>query len=176
MTLAVEDAPVDVPTIVECCRDQDLFGQWFRRPQTWGAWLAFLAVLFGLPVTPEQAALVEQCTGRSELPSTQFVEAWLCCGRRAGKSFVLALVAVYLACFGSYAQYLGPNEKATLAIIATDRRQARAIYRFAASRLVTSAASWAMTARPLQITSGDMRGAGVRAVFSGALGVRRKHR
>src|SRR5271155_4160784 len=130
MTLAAEDAPVDVPTIVECCRDQDLFGQWFRRPQTWGAWLAFLAVLFGLPVAPEQADLYRQCSGRGELPSKPFTEAWLVCGRRAGKSFVLALVAVYLACFKSYAQYLGPNEKATIAIIATDRRQARVIYRY----------------------------------------------
>ena len=77
-------------------------------------------VLFGLPLTADQARVAEQCTSRVEFSSTQFVEAWLCCGRRSGKSFLLALIAVYLGCFRSYAQYHGSNEKATLAIIATD--------------------------------------------------------
>src|SRR5258708_31028356 len=101
------------PSIIECCQDEAIFGQWLRRKETWSAWMAFLAVLFGLPVTPEQATLVEQCTGRNELPGKPFSEGWLVCGRRAGKSFVLALVAVYLACFRSYAGYLGPGERAT---------------------------------------------------------------
>ena len=130
---AIIDAPTTVPagtTILDACSDPELFGQWFRRPQTWRAWLAFLAVLFGLPVMPDQAALVEQCTGRNELPFKAFGEAWLICGRRAGKSFVLALVAVYLATFRSYAQYLAPGERATISIIATDKRQARVIYRY----------------------------------------------
>ena len=55
---------------------------------------------------------------------------WLICGRRAGKSFILAVVAVYLACFRSYAEHLGPGERATIMVIATDRRQARVIFRY----------------------------------------------
>jgi hypothetical protein len=31
------------------------------------------------------------------LPSRAFSEAWLVCGRRSGKSFVMALLGVYLA-------------------------------------------------------------------------------
>jgi hypothetical protein len=127
----VQDPVQDIPNILECCADPDIFGQWFKKPETWEAWRAFLATLFGLPVTAEQAALVEQCTARGQLPNRAFVEAWLCCGRRAGKSFVLALIAVYLACFRDYTPYLQPGERATIAILATDRRQARVIYRYA---------------------------------------------
>ena len=52
------------------------------------------------------------------------------CGRRAGKSFVLALIAVYLAAFKNYSGYLGPGERATIMVIAADRKQARVIMRY----------------------------------------------
>ena len=51
-------------------------------------------------------------------------------GRRGGKSFILALVAVFLACFHDWRPYLGPGERATVMIIAADRRQARTIMRY----------------------------------------------
>jgi len=50
--------------------------------------------------------------------------------RRGGKSFILALVAVFLACFHSYRQFLAPGEKGTILIIATDRKQGRVIFRY----------------------------------------------
>jgi hypothetical protein len=37
-------------------------------------------------------------------PSDGVTEAWLICGRRAGKSFVLALIAVYLAIFRDWSE------------------------------------------------------------------------
>ena len=52
------------------------------------------------------------------------------CGRRAGKSFILALCAVFSACFRDWGPYLAPGERATIMIIATDRRQARTIIRY----------------------------------------------
>ena len=51
-------------------------------------------------------------------------------GRRGGKSFILATIAVFLACFKDWRSYLGPGERATIMIIARDRRQARVIKRF----------------------------------------------
>ena len=51
-------------------------------------------------------------------------------GRRGGKSFILAVIAVFLACFKDWRPYLGPGEVATIMIIARDRRQARVIKRF----------------------------------------------
>jgi hypothetical protein len=117
-------------TILDAVHDRELFGRWFRHVETWRSWVAFLAVLVALPVTDEQRELYQRCTGRTDLPADPVTEAWLVCGRRAGKSFVLALVAVFLACFRSYAHRLGPGERATVLVIATDRRQARVIFRF----------------------------------------------
>jgi hypothetical protein len=116
--------------IVEALFDTKLFSQWFRKPETWTAWFTFLCALFALPMTPEQLAIYQQCTGRSVEPPAPATEAWLICGRRAGKSFVLALCAVYLACFRSYREYLMPGERAMVLIIATDRKQARVIFRY----------------------------------------------
>src|SRR5262249_27265843 len=56
--------------------------------------------------------------------------AWLICGRRSGKSRILATVAVFLACFKDWRPYLGPGERGTIMIIAADRKQARAIMNF----------------------------------------------
>jgi hypothetical protein len=116
--------------IIDAIQDEELFARWFRDRATWGAWFAFIAALFGVPMTPEQLATYQGCTGRIEAPTQPFTEGWLICGRRAGKSFVLALIAVFLACFKSYSEFLGPGERATVMVIATDRRQARVIFRY----------------------------------------------
>jgi hypothetical protein len=123
--------------ILQACDDANLFARFFRDTATWRAWFAFLAALFGLPMTPEQLEVYHECTGRKEAPSQSLTEGWLICGRRAGKSFILALIAVFLACFKSYSRYLGPGERGTIMIIATDRRQARTIFRYVRG-LITS--------------------------------------
>jgi hypothetical protein len=115
--------------ILEGIEDPKVFGQHFRG-ETWAAWMVFLAALFALPMTPAQLELYRQCTGRSSPPATPFTEAWLCIGRRGGKSFILALIAVFLACFRDWRPYLGPGEIGTIMIIAGDRKQARVILRF----------------------------------------------
>lgn len=119
-------APV---SILEACDDPNLFGPWFRDPETWRAWRAFLAALFGLPMGEEALALYRRCTGRQG-PPAGFLEAVLIVGRRGGKSIVLALVAVFLACFRDWRPYLAPGERATVMVIATDRKQARVIFRY----------------------------------------------
>ena len=67
--------------ILEICDDPKLFAPWFRDPATWAAWRAFLAVLFGLPMGEEEAAIYRACTGRSEASVEPFEEAWLIIGR-----------------------------------------------------------------------------------------------
>ena len=117
-------------TVLDAIGDRNLFAPWFADRGTWEAWLSFLCALFALPMSPEQTEIYRQCTGRTEPPTEAASEAWLVCGRRAGKSFVLALVAVFLACFHDYRQYLAPGERGTVLIIATDRKQARTIFRY----------------------------------------------
>ena len=106
---------------------QPVFAQWFKDPETWQAWRAFLATLFALPMSPEELEIYRRCTGRSEPPSEPHREAWLICGRRSGKSFTMALTAMYLACFRDWRPFLAPGERATIMVIARDRDQAAEI-------------------------------------------------
>src|SRR5262249_41425437 len=85
--------PADGYTILHCAAASGVGKPWFRDPQTWTAWRTFLSVLFGLSLDDEGHALYRQCTGRSTMPRDGFTEAWLICGRKAGKSFNLALIA-----------------------------------------------------------------------------------
>jgi hypothetical protein len=117
-------------TLLEAADDPNLFAAWFRDRKTWAPWFAFLAVLLGYRLTKYQAELYRQCTGRAALPSRAFSEAWLICGRRSGKSFALGLIAVFLAAFHDYSRHLSPGERGTVLILATDRRQARVIFRY----------------------------------------------
>ena len=63
----------------------------FAWPYRFRLAVSFLCALFALPMSAEQTATYLRCTERTELPKERFNEAWLVCGRRAGKSFVLAL-------------------------------------------------------------------------------------
>ena len=89
-----------------------------------------LAAIFGLPMDDEALALYRQCTGRLEAPAAPCDEAYFVVGRRGGKSFFKATLAVYAAAFKDYRQYLADGERATIAVIAADRKQARVIVRF----------------------------------------------
>ena len=116
--------------ILKACSDPNLFGMWFRDRDTWQVWFAFLATLFALPMTEEQLALYRHHTGRQSSPSSPAKEGWLVVGRRGGKSLIMDLCAVYLACFREYRAYLQQGERATVAVIAADRKQARVIMRY----------------------------------------------
>jgi hypothetical protein len=115
--------------ILQALDDPNVFSRHFCGG-TWDAWRAFLAALFALPMTPKQIALYQKHTGRAAPPSEPLREAWLCCGRRSGKSLVLATVAIFLACFKDWRPHLAAGEVATVMVIAADRRQARVIMRY----------------------------------------------
>ncbi len=117
-------------SILDAIADNRLFAPWFKNRATWRVWFVFLAALFALPMTPDQLDVYRRCTGRITSPTEPVEEAWLICGRRAGKSFILALCAVFSACFRDWGPYLAPGERATIMVIATDRKQARTIIRY----------------------------------------------
>lgn len=117
--------------LLTACEDPRLFRPWFRDPATWSGWRVFLRALFGLTLEgDEDLATFTRCTGRAVPPIAQASEAWIIAGRRSGKSFMLSLIAVYLATFKDWRPYLAPGEVATVMVIATDRRQARVIMRY----------------------------------------------
>ena len=119
--------------------DDGLFGAHLRKP-SWAPWRAALGAMFGLPLAQAQSGLelYRSCTGRQAPPKGPCSEAWLICGRRSGKSFTLALIAVYLACFKDWSGCLGPGEVGTIMVLATDRKQARVIMRYISGLLAGS--------------------------------------
>jgi hypothetical protein len=116
-------------TILDAMADNRVFGEWFRGP-SWNAWRAFLAALFALPMDDAQLALYRHHTGRKSPPPVPVREAWVCCGRRSGKSIVAALVSLYLSIFRDWTPHLAPGEVCTAMTVSPDRKQSRVIGRF----------------------------------------------
>jgi hypothetical protein len=118
-------------TILEPLSDPQLLGAAFPDATSWSAWRVFLSALFGLLMGSEDdLGLYRSCTGRPNAPTVAAREAWVIVGRRGGKSRVAALIAVYLAAFRDYAGILAPGERATIPVVAVDRRQSRTVLRY----------------------------------------------
>lgn len=117
-------------TLLDAIADPKLFAPFFRRPDSWIAWRAFIAAAFGLPMSRDELAIYRACTGRKDAPTQQMRELVLVIGRRGGKSRVLGLIAVWLACFHDYRQYLDEGELGVVQVLAADKEQARVILRY----------------------------------------------
>ncbi|MDA2928498.1 hypothetical protein MYX84_00895 [Acidobacteria bacterium AH-259-O06] len=116
------------PTITSAMSDPKLFGPWFKG-KSWDHWKVFVKALFCLPMSAREKQAFTKFT-HLESPSSSVCEAWVVAGRRAGKSLIAALVAVFLACFRDYSKHLAPGEVGTVMVLAADRRQARVILRY----------------------------------------------
>jgi hypothetical protein len=122
---------------------------------TWIAWRVFLAAAFGEPCpdeipecpypgvpedldVPRGAAslkkgmsnreIYEACTGRANWPEVQAKIVSLVVGRRGGKSYITAIIGIFLACCRRYRLNLGT--KGMVMILARDREQAGVIRRY----------------------------------------------
>lgn len=116
-------------TIREVMTDPALFGDQFGGA-SWDAWRALLVGFYGLPLTDAEAEHWHALTGRESAPESAHDELWMTIGRRGGKSQNAALLAVYEAAFRGHADRLSPGEVATVAVLAADRKQARAVFRY----------------------------------------------
>lgn len=117
-------------TILDAIHDPLLFRPLFKSLDTWRAWFVVLKAIFALEMTHEERTTFTKLSDRETPPVQPVQECWLVCGRRGGKSFIVSLIAVFLACFKDYRPFLGPGERGVLMIIATDRKQARVIMRY----------------------------------------------
>lgn len=125
-TAAASDA-----TILDAIHSPALFRPWFKQLDTWRAWFALLRAMFGLAMDDADLAIFKECTGRTALPTGPVNEAWFIVGRRGGKSLILAVIAVFLAVFRDWSDYLVPGESACVLVLAVDRKQARIIFKYA---------------------------------------------
>lgn len=115
--------------IRQAMTDMKLFGSQFNG-DSWSAWRALLAGFYGLELTNEELATFKAITGLSEAPDGPADELWQVIGRRGGKSYIAALLAVFEAAFKDHSDQLAPGEVATVFVVAADRRQARVVMRY----------------------------------------------
>jgi hypothetical protein len=115
-------------SLYEAMLDPDLFGRTFGGP-TFAAWRTVAKILDGLPLTESERALYQQITGRTQAPDKPFREGYLVKPRRAGGTLFAAAVGLHAA-LQDYRDRLGPGEVATVAMIASDRRQARQLMNY----------------------------------------------
>jgi hypothetical protein len=117
--------------ILEAIADKNLLGGAFKDLSTWRPWVVFLKALFGLDIQDsEDLKLLRDCTELAMPPKVTVRECSAICGRRSGKSFISAVIAVYLACFKDWKPYLSPGERGHIFIIAVDKAQAGIIRRY----------------------------------------------
>jgi hypothetical protein len=143
--------------ILEALDDRNLLGASIRDPDSWKPWRALLAAAFGLSLDPYQAELFRQCTGRTVPPGAPAAYLWLVIGRRGGKSFAKALIAVYLAVFRDWRKYLSPGERAIVLLVAADREQAKILHRYCQGILrppILQSSVWNVTASEIELKGG----------------------
>jgi len=114
--------------IVQAMDHREVFRPLFRDVETWRSWKVFLSGLEGIGLEgKEDEELFHKCTGLDSVPKLRAREAYVIAGRRSGKSFISALIAVYLGCFKDWGSYLAPGERGWIFIIANDRPQAKIV-------------------------------------------------
>ncbi len=122
-------------TIVRAIEDNKLFRSLFKDLSTWSSWICLLKALFALQMDKKELKLYRRSTGRKKPPAKPFRELWAIVGRRGGKSFIMSVIAVFLALFHSFKEYLSPGERGVVQVIAADRSQARVIFRYVSAIL-----------------------------------------
>ena len=144
--------------IIEALDDPNLLGASIRDPDSWKPWRALLAAAFGLPLSSDQRGLYQACTRRAEAPGAPASYLWLVVGRRGGKSFAMAMIAVFLAVFKDWRKYLSPGERAIVLLIAADREQSRILHRYCQGILrppILQSSVWNVTASEIEL-KGDV--------------------
>src|SRR6516165_3034048 len=115
-------------TLIEALNDPNLFQPHFKS-KSWNRWRTFLKALTAEKPSDSDLELFKSCTGRTSWPTVPSTEATLIVGRRGGKSRILALITAYFATLIDYSPFLAAGERATIAVLASDRGQARNIFR-----------------------------------------------
>jgi len=104
-------------TFLDFLADAELAGP------TWVTWATFWKAVDAVPLTPAELAVFTRHTGRTRPPAAPVREAWLVCGRRSGKSRMMAARAAWTGIRRDWRTVLARGERATIPLIAADRTQ-----------------------------------------------------
>jgi hypothetical protein len=111
--------------------DTSLLGEPFQSPSYW-TWKTVAKLIDGETLRePREIELVQQCTGRSRLP-TKPVRRMICLvGRRGGKDRFMSTVAVWRAALcADWRKHISAGEQAVVILLGADRKQAAILRRY----------------------------------------------
>lgn len=109
--------------------------EWFRTGASWLAWRAFLAAMYALPMTQQEYDIFRKCTGRVNPPKREVKEVWVAAGRRARKTAIEALLAVYEGGYREHGPYLAPGERAMVQCTSDKKDNALTLHSFVVALL-----------------------------------------
>ncbi len=123
------------PSIADFVTDAQLLGLSVSPAQR-----TLLKSIYGLPLTEEELALWQTCTGRETYPAHPFSEVTVVAGARAGKdSRIAAPVVCYEAVFGGHERQLARGERGVIVLVAQDQRASRIAFGYIKGYLSGSA-------------------------------------
>lgn len=109
--------------IIQAMKSEEVFRPFFKDVKTWHNWEVFLSAIFGLKIRKkEDLNILKDCTDLGGIEGKQG-EAFCICGRRSGKSSIVAIIAVYMALFVDWRGVLSKGEKGHIFVIATNKDQ-----------------------------------------------------
>lgn len=127
--------------ILEAMQSPELFGDSFQG-ESWESWRAVLSGAFAIPMDEDRLTLFKQLAGDREPPQERVRELWCIAGRRSAKTHTAAAIAVYLATVGAELEgltsKLSTGERGVIALLATDRTQAKTALNYIAGMLDAS--------------------------------------
>jgi hypothetical protein len=144
--------------IVKCLHDPMLLGRsLIGGADTWQAWLSFLRAFFGLSLSDTDAALYRECTARAALPDGPFRKGYLICGRGGGKTYMLSVMCVFLACFKDWSKGLALGGRPVVLLVAPTREQGKIALDYITGILEQSPILrqqiWNVTANSVELTT-----------------------
>jgi hypothetical protein len=116
--------------VVEAIYNPNLFRPYFKDLSSWSSWITLLKVLSNVPLSDLELALYQSCTARETPPEGFIKELWCVTGRRSGKSFVSAIVAVFTGLFVDFSKYLSKGEPGIIQVVASDKAQAGVVLKY----------------------------------------------
>ena len=107
--------------------DPQLLGAGFQGA-SWDRWRAILRAAYGERLRAGDLALFREVAER-EPPKHRVKELWCIAGRRSGKDSIASAIAA-AASLGDYSALLRPGERASVLCLASDKTQARIVFRY----------------------------------------------
>jgi hypothetical protein len=118
--------------IIEALNHPKLFKPWFNGA-SWNGWRTVLKATNGLTLSGEEIEFFKSIAGNREPPKRRVREAWFVVGRGGGKDSIASAIAAHAAASFDPEGILRPGERAVVACFATDKDQAKILFRYVKS-------------------------------------------